>query len=213
MNKIIKIFLALIIITLPALVIFSTDAIAQGQIWHTLVGSQNQETEENAGNGPGGNLPAGTFKPPFRCGLSYWGLTYPTHTAYAVDFNRGGGNDDLGDPVLASAEGDVYYILPKNGQVHIRHKNGYITIYAHMRNIRVGVGDHVQLGQRIGDIGNTYIGPGTISPHLHAGLAKNSSLNTIKLEYDNKPIPASLPKGNSYNWPSSSPKTLAKGPC
>lgn len=136
--------------------------------------------------GSGGG-PPGVFKNPFKCGLSYWGWTYPTHSAYSVDFNRGSGYDDYGDPVRASADGKVDYVLYSHGQVQINHAGGYQTIYAHMKNINVKKGDMVVLGQKIGEIGDVGA-PG--QSHLHYNQARNGV--RIKVAFDSVPYSASL---------------------
>jgi murein DD-endopeptidase MepM/ murein hydrolase activator NlpD len=160
-------------------------------IWETVVGDPR--------SGSGGGTP-GVFKPPFACGKSYYGSTYSTHSDYSVDFNAAG--NDQGDPVRASAEGTVYYILPSNGQVHIRHAGGYTTVYAHMQRIRVKQGDFVNLGEQIGEIGN--VGQST-GPHLHYNQLRNDQ--RIKVAFDGEPYPASLPEGNSRIGP------LVRGLC
>jgi hypothetical protein len=60
------------------------------------------------------------------------------HSAFAVDINRGGGSTDLGDPVLAAANG---VFIPRNandrywGKVRVSHWGGkYLTEYSHMDN-------------------------------------------------------------------------------
>ncbi|HWP36442.1 MAG TPA: M23 family metallopeptidase, partial [Gemmatimonadales bacterium] len=72
-----------------------------------------------------------------------------------------------GDPVRATNRGvvalvgDFFY----NGKcVYIAHGAGLITAYLHMSAVRVAVGDTVQRGQVIGDVGAT----GRVTgPHLH----------------------------------------------
>lgn len=128
----------------------------------------------------------GVFYPPFESHLPgqprsedtrirYRALTHPghdDHDAYAVDFNWGSGGADRGHWVRAAADGRVVKIVEDNGQVHIRHPNfangvDYETVYAHMDPVLVKLHDRVTAQQRIGRIGSTYHGEGTISPHLH----------------------------------------------
>lgn len=106
--------------------------------------------------------------PPFdvRKG-DYHGLTYPGHTPYAVDFNRGWGTTDWNDPVLASAAGTIISIDPAYGAVWLAHPFGVSTMYAHMRRIVVRVGQRVVSGQQLGSIGRTHPGLSYMSPHLH----------------------------------------------
>jgi murein DD-endopeptidase MepM/ murein hydrolase activator NlpD len=73
-----------------------------------------------------------------------------------------------GDPIVATADGQVVAVEYEQGglgnNVIIRHKHGIYTRYAHMLNFRVRVGDRVQQGDVIGNIGNTGLSTG---PHLH----------------------------------------------
>ena len=57
-------------------------------------------------------------------------------------------------------------------QVHIRHLNGYVSIYGHLQAGKVKVKQHdlVEKGQIIGYLGNTGTSSG---PHLHLQLEKN----------------------------------------
>jgi murein DD-endopeptidase MepM/ murein hydrolase activator NlpD len=72
-----------------------------------------------------------------------------------------------GDPVVASADGQVVTVDYDNGYgnyVIIRHKHGYYTRYAHMLSFKAKVGQRVQQNEVIGYIGNTGLSTG---PHLH----------------------------------------------
>ncbi|QQO09883.1 M23 family metallopeptidase [Breznakiella homolactica] len=73
-----------------------------------------------------------------------------------------------GDPVIATADGQVVTVeYDANGfgnYVIIKHKHGFYTRYAHLRESRVYRGQRVQQGQVIGYIGNTGLSTG---PHLH----------------------------------------------
>lgn len=51
--------------------------------------------------------------------------------------------------------------------VVIQHSNGYYTVYAHMSDIYVSVGQSVGRGQKIGAMGKTGVATGT---HLHFGV-------------------------------------------
>jgi murein DD-endopeptidase MepM/ murein hydrolase activator NlpD len=55
--------------------------------------------------------------------------------------------------------------------VRIQHDDGYLTIYGHMMDIKVKVGDEVKAGDAIGRSDNTGFSTG---PHLHFELRKNS---------------------------------------
>lgn len=108
------------------------------------------------------------FLPPFAASAGqYHGITYPSHTPYAVDFNRGWGATDRGDAVLCSLDGRVTEVVPQFGGVRVEHPYGYATWYYHLSGITVRAGDSVSAGQRLGAISNTYPRPRILSPHLH----------------------------------------------
>ncbi|MEM7544412.1 MAG: DUF5930 domain-containing protein [Pseudomonadota bacterium] len=72
-----------------------------------------------------------------------------------------------GTPIYTTGHGTVVSAGRKRGYgnvVKIRHAFGYETVYAHLHKIRVKVGEVVERGDRIGDMGNTGRSTGT---HLH----------------------------------------------
>jgi len=78
-----------------------------------------------------------------------------------------------GTPILAAADGKVIFAGWKGGYgkvTKIRHKDGYVTLYAHQSRYKVKVGQYVKSGEVIGYVGNTGRSTG---PHLHFGLYKN----------------------------------------
>ncbi|APE27552.1 Membrane proteins related to metalloendopeptidase [Aurantiacibacter gangjinensis] len=80
-----------------------------------------------------------------------------------------------GSPIFAAADGRVTFAGWKNGYgkvVEITHGGGMVTRYAHMSAFRAEVGDHVDAGDRIGDIGNTGRSTG---PHLHFEVRINGN--------------------------------------
>lgn len=149
---------------------------------HFLGGGISGGTSSSVGLGPSsGNTDDGMgFARPVAGGEvsaaygqkgSIWNSGYHKGTDYAVP---------LGTPVYAAAAGKV--IKAKNspgndGQyteygkyVKIDHGNGYVTIYAHLSDVSVHVGDEVQKGQLIGKSGAT----GKVTgPHLHFEVQKN----------------------------------------
>ena len=73
-----------------------------------------------------------------------------------------------GTPVLAGADGVVVKAV-KNGKregssVTIDHKNGYVTVYNHLGNIKVRKGQKVKQGDKIAEVGLTGM---SFAPHLH----------------------------------------------
>jgi murein DD-endopeptidase MepM/ murein hydrolase activator NlpD len=77
---------------------------------------------------------------------------------------------DYGVPVYASGDGVVEKVSQgkrRRGygrQIVINHKFGYKTRYAHLQKMFVNVGDKVQRGQLIGEVGSS---GGSTGPHLH----------------------------------------------
>jgi lipoprotein NlpD len=80
----------------------------------------------------------------------------------------------LGDPVVAAAAGRVTYTgsgIPGLGKlVVIKHDNGFITVYAHNRDIVVKEQQNVARGEKIAELGNT----DADRPKLHFQIRKGS---------------------------------------
>ncbi|TVR74287.1 MAG: M23 family metallopeptidase [Spirochaetaceae bacterium] len=73
----------------------------------------------------------------------------------------------FGTPVVSAAAGIVSEIRrdPLLGlSVHVDHGNGYATVYAHLQEAIVRVGDTLAQGEAIGKVGSTGFSTG---PHLH----------------------------------------------
>jgi lipoprotein NlpD len=81
----------------------------------------------------------------------------------------------IGDPVVAAAAGRVTYIgsgIPGMGKlVVIKHDNGFITVYAHNKDILVKEQQAVKRGQKIAELGNT----DADRPKLHFQIRKGSA--------------------------------------
>ena len=81
----------------------------------------------------------------------------------------------LGDPVVAAAAGRVTYIgsgIPGLGKlVVIKHDNGFITVYAHNRDIMVKEQQSVSRGQKIAELGSS----DSDRPKLHFQIRKGSA--------------------------------------
>ncbi|MEM0942633.1 MAG: peptidoglycan DD-metalloendopeptidase family protein, partial [Pseudomonadota bacterium] len=78
-----------------------------------------------------------------------------------------------GTPIYATANGVVSFVGRMSGYgivVKIKHAFGYETLYAHLSRARVDVGQHVERGDRIADMGNTGRSTG---PHLHYEIRVN----------------------------------------
>lgn len=107
-----------------------------------------------------------------------WG--WPTNIPYIISSNYGwrwgrlhSGVDITGtghgSPIYAAKPGVVTIVSSHSNfgyYVEIDHQNGYYTRYLHLASMSryVKVGDYVQMGQTIGDMGNTGYSKGT---HLH----------------------------------------------
>lgn len=91
----------------------------------------------------------------------------------AIDIaNRGGG------PILAADAGKVVVSgwVDNSGygnRIIVDHGNGYATLYAHLSVVRVAVGQSVNKGDVIGDMGSTGRSTGT---HLHFEVRQSGAL-------------------------------------
>ena len=109
-----------------------------------------------------------------------WGWLEWTGSAFhpGFDYNGpGAGNADLNLPVYAVAAGVVKgYHNAKDGwgmMISIYHPQYKVwSIYAHIRNLKVKVGQQVKEGQHIAGIGNAY---GKYSAHLHFEIRKKAT--------------------------------------
>lgn len=74
---------------------------------------------------------------------------------------------NIGTPIYATGNGTITHADWKQGYgkcVIIDHGFGYVTLYAHMNDYNVRVGQKVIRGEKIGEVGNTGKSTG---PHLH----------------------------------------------
>ncbi|WP_018750405.1 peptidoglycan DD-metalloendopeptidase family protein [Paenibacillus sanguinis] len=83
--------------------------------------------------------------------------------------------------ILAADHGVVSYVGTKSGYgnvVIIDHKNGYETLYGHLKEYNVEKGQVVEKGEKIGVMGNTGRSTGT---HLHFEIHENGNVqNPLK---------------------------------
>ena len=88
---------------------------------------------------------------------------------------------DYYDDILAAKSGVVIKAGWQSSMgyyVSIDHGNGFTSIYMHMTDYFVSVGDEVYAGEHIGECGSTGDSTG---PHLHFGIYKNgSSVNPLE---------------------------------
>jgi murein DD-endopeptidase MepM/ murein hydrolase activator NlpD len=130
----------------------------------------------NTGIGPRGGAAANGFGAKDNSGI--WASTNNVHTGQ--DFPM-----KVGSPVSASLDGYVSSINPGpdyGTAVVIDHPNGYQTVYGHLSERTVNLGEQVKKGQKIGKSGNT---GNTTGPHLHYEVrqGKNNPVNPDVLKY------------------------------
>ncbi len=80
----------------------------------------------------------------------------------------------LGTPILAAASGEVMYSGALRGYgniVILRHRDGYVTVYAHNQKNLVREGERIRRGQVIARVGQTGRASG---PHLHFEIRKDN---------------------------------------
>jgi murein DD-endopeptidase MepM/ murein hydrolase activator NlpD len=81
----------------------------------------------------------------------------------------------VGTPIIAAGSGTVVHVenqVSNYGRVVIiDHGNGYRTLYAHLHEAYVSMGEYVSTGQQIGTMGNTGRSTG---PHLHFSVFRGS---------------------------------------
>lgn len=91
-----------------------------------------------------------------------------------------------GSPILACADGVVYYVAESQGaygnQIRLQHARGYKTIYAHLEKILVSKGQTVQRGQIIGTANNT---GNSFGSHLHLTVKKDGATARGETNYPN----------------------------
>ncbi len=90
----------------------------------------------------------------------------------------------FGRPVLASAAGTVAWV--NTGIVSIDHGGGWSTLYGHMDTTAVTRGQSVDLGARIGTVGDTATGEGVYHVHYVQaldGVAQPVVINGKKVNY------------------------------
>ena len=108
------------------------------------------------------------FEMPFVCGDTWTGSSRSSHSPsyYSIDWNK---TDDLGALMTAAAPGVVTSVVDLGSRsygryVIVDHGSGWSTLYAHLLSQWVTVGQSVDQGQIIGQVGST---GGSTGPHLH----------------------------------------------
>lgn len=119
------------------------------------------------------------------------------HSGYAIDLGTISGHEKNA-PVLSCADGMVYKIQkqPLGGNVlFILHNNGWLSGYAHLKEINVKVNDRVKCGQEVAIKGNTgktwseklhkWV---SLEVHLHFAIWKNKKYINKKTKSTMIPI-------------------------
>ncbi|NIJ10395.1 murein DD-endopeptidase MepM/ murein hydrolase activator NlpD [Saccharomonospora amisosensis] len=94
-----------------------------------------------------------------------WGTVH-----YGIDIAN-----SIGTPILSTMAGEVISSGPASGfglWVRVRHDNGLITVYGHINESLVSVGQRVGAGQQIATMGNRGESTG---PHLHFEVHENGN--------------------------------------
>jgi murein DD-endopeptidase MepM/ murein hydrolase activator NlpD len=99
---------------------------------------------------------------------------------HGMDFSA-----ETGTAIYATGDGEVFRADTKSSgfgkHIRIDHGYGYITIYAHLNDYNVTVGQKVKRGDLIGYVGNTGRSQG---PHLHYEVHLNGKkLNPVNFYY------------------------------
>lgn len=81
---------------------------------------------------------------------------------------------ELGTPVMATADGEVFSVdfkeMGYGNKVVIKHENGIKSLYAQLNEIKVEVGQRVNQMDIIGTVGSSGTSTG---PHLHYEIMKD----------------------------------------
>lgn len=102
----------------------------------------------------------------------------------------------VGTPVQTIGSGRVIFAGRKGGDgnlVHIRHSNGYETMYLHLSRMFVHAGQNVEMGKVIGLVGSTGLSTG---PHLDFRILQRGKFKN----FEKLGLPPSDPV-NKKNWP------------
>ncbi|NEP17315.1 MAG: M23 family metallopeptidase [Leptolyngbya sp. SIO4C1] len=110
----------------------------------------------------------------------FGGRSYEIHSG--IDFKG-----PYGTPIVAAAKGRVKQAGYNGGygnSVTLDHGYGYETLYAHMSDVTVAVGDTLKRGDVVGHLGSTGRSSG---PHLHYGIYRQGEavdpIAYLDLEY------------------------------
>lgn len=103
---------------------------------------------------------------------------YRIHPIEGVTKFHGGTdfNCDVGDPIYASNDGEIVYNQFNDGgfgnMVIMEHPGSIFSVYAHLNETTIDVGDSVQQGEQVGACGSTGSSTGA---HLHFEIQLNEA--------------------------------------
>jgi murein DD-endopeptidase MepM/ murein hydrolase activator NlpD len=132
-------------------------------------------SEGGGGGGGGGSYVAPAYGRVSSCYGARWGVTH-----YGVDIAN-----SIGTPIYAVTSGVVRRAGAATGfgqAVYILGDDGYVTVYGHVNQYFVSVGERVSAGEQIATVGNRGQSTG---PHLHFEVHSGGSLYSNQLN----PVP------------------------
>ena len=115
-----------------------------------------------------------------------------------------------GSPVVAVANGTVVAAGASGGSgrmVHLRHANGYETLYLHLSSIAVRTGAHVTQGDLIGRVGATGLATG---PHLDYRLRRNGAFVDPVSAHKGMPPAEPIPESQMIAFTAERDRVLAQ---
>ncbi len=133
--------------------------------------------------------PQGSVQKPLKTGQPLTGETLAVYAMDSLCYNPTtrdwrvhDGIDiaaEAGTPVCAAAAGVVsatYEDDTIGTTVVLHHDGGYVTVYSSLDpELAVSVGDSVELGQTIGQVGNTALLESALGDHLHFSVSCNDA--------------------------------------
>lgn len=128
-----------------------------------------------------GTTPAPTAKKPFKTTSPVSGEEISAYSMEALSYNETtrdwrvhNGVDygaEAGTPVLAAADGTVTAVKEDDLMgctLVLRHSGGYETTYSGLAQMpELAVGETVELGEQIGEVGTTALAETALGPHVH----------------------------------------------
>lgn len=139
-----------------------------------------------------GTTPAPTAKKPFKTTSPVSGEEISAYSMEALSYNETtrdwrvhNGVDygaEAGTPVLAAADGTVTAVKEDDLMgctLVLRHSGGYETTYSGLAQMpELAVGETVELGEQIGEVGTSALAETALGPHVHFSVTyQDMSMN------------------------------------